>query len=191
MINITQQSGVFCDSFIANDTGILFASFWGRNTSLQQFLARMELPDYEGGISKLTFELSENDLQTFLLQDVKNMHKLSGRVPGTIYSKDLSHIFIYDKSTVDIDYSNYKATILYFNNTQIDDKSIWQLIKELSPIPLLDIWMSQVISMCHQDGYIDNIDGFGGVSALIVKLDEVDFEWVISKMIKDLELLVA
>jgi hypothetical protein len=25
------------------------------------------------------------------------MQKLSGRVPGTIYGKDLSHIFIYDK----------------------------------------------------------------------------------------------
>jgi hypothetical protein len=42
MICINQQTGVFCDSFVGNDTGILFASFWGRNTSLQQFLARME-----------------------------------------------------------------------------------------------------------------------------------------------------
>jgi hypothetical protein len=39
---------MFCDSFVGNDTGILFASFWGRNTSLQQFLARMELPPHEG-----------------------------------------------------------------------------------------------------------------------------------------------
>jgi hypothetical protein len=55
MICINQQTGVFCDSYVGNDTGILFASFWGRNTSLQQFLARMELPPHEGGINELTF----------------------------------------------------------------------------------------------------------------------------------------
>jgi hypothetical protein len=36
---------------------------------------------------------------------------------------------------------------------------------------LLDIWMDQIIRVCYRDGYIDNIDGFGGVSALIVKLN--------------------
>jgi hypothetical protein len=45
--------------YVGNDTGILFASFWGRNTSLQQFLARMELPPHEGGINELTFGVSE------------------------------------------------------------------------------------------------------------------------------------
>jgi hypothetical protein len=191
MICINQQTGVFCDSYVGNDTGILFASFWGRNTSLQQFLARMELPPHEGGINELTFGVSEGNLQTFFLQDTKNMQKLSGRVLGTIYGKDLSHIFIYDKSTVKIDYSNYKATILYFDNNQIDDCIIWKLLKALSSIPLLDIWMDQIIRVCYRDGYIDNIDGFGGVSALIVKLCEADFEQSISNMIKNQTLSVA
>ncbi|WP_369177968.1 hypothetical protein [Candidatus Thiodubiliella endoseptemdiera] len=191
MIYIKQQPSVFCDSFVANDAGILFASFWGRTTSLQQFLARMEIPTHEGGINELTFEISKDESSTFFLQNTKNMQKLSGRVSGTIYGKDLSHIFIYDKSTVKIDYSSYKATILYFDDTQIDNSSIWKLLKELSPIPLLDIWMSQIIRVCHQDGYINNIDGFGGVSALIVELFEIDFEESISRMIKDQTLLVA
>lgn len=191
MIHIKQQSGVFCDSFVAGDTGVLFASFWGRNSSLQQFLARMELPAYEGGINELTFEVSQEDSQTFLLQDVKNMQKLSGRVSGTIYGKDLSHIFIYDRSTIQIDRSICGATILYFNNTTIDNQSIWRLLKELSPIPLLDAWMVQIINICQQDGSIVNVEGFGGVSALIVQLDETDFELSISKMIKNQTLLVA
>ncbi len=191
MIYIKQQPSVFCDSFVANDAGILFASFWGRTTSLQQFVARMEIPTHEGGINELTFEISKDESLTFFLQNTKNMQKLSGRVSGTIYGKDLSHIFIYDKSTVKIDYSSYKATILYFDDTQIDNSSIWKLLKELSPIPLLDIWMSQIIRVCHQDGYINNIDGFGGVSALIVELCEIDFEESISRMIKDQTLLVA
>jgi hypothetical protein len=191
MIHIKQQPSVFCDGFVANDTGILFASFWGRNTSLQQFLARMELPIHEDGINELTFEVSKETSQTFFLQSVKNMQKLSGRVPNTIYDKDLSHVFIYDKSTVKIDYSVYRATILYFDNTQIDNQTIWKLLKELSPIPLLDTWMTQIINVCYQDGYINNVDGFGGVSALIVNLHDTDFERSISKMIKDQTLLVA
>ncbi len=191
MINIKQQPSVFCDSFVANDAGILFASFWGRTTSLQQFVARMEIPTNEGGINELTFEISEERSSTFFLQNTKNIQKLSGRVSGTIYGKDLSHVFIYDKSTVKIDYSSYKATILYCDDVQIDNCSIWKLLKELSPIPLLDIWMDQIIHVCHRDGYIDNIDGFGGVSALIVELEPTDFEVFISEMIKDQTLLVA
>jgi len=191
MIHIKQQAGVFCDSFVAGDTGILFASFWGRNTSLQQFLARMELAIDEDGINQLTFEISKDRSPTFLLQNVKNMQKLSGRVAGTIYGKDLSHVFIYDESTIKINYSGYRATILYFDNTQIDNQSIWKLLKELSPIALLDSWMTQIINLCQQDGYLVKVEGFGGVSALIVKLDEADFEWSISKMIKDKTLLVA
>ena len=191
MIHIKQQASVFCDGFVANDTGLLFASFWGRNTSLQQFLARMELPIHEDGINELTFEVSKETSQTFFLQNVKNMQKLSGRVPGTIYDKDLSHVFIYDKSTVKIDCAAYRATILYFDTTQIDNQSIWKLLKELSPIPLLDTWMTHIIKVCHQDGYLVKVDGFGGVSALIVNLHETEFEWSISKMIKDQTLLVA
>jgi hypothetical protein len=45
--------------------------------------------------------------------------------------------------------------------------------------------MDQIIRVCYRDGYIDNIDGFGGVSALIVKLCEADFEQSISNMIKN------
>jgi len=191
MIPIKQQTSVFCDGFVGNDTGILFASIWGRNTSLQQFLARMELPSDQDGISELTFETSEETTQTFLIQNVKNMQKLSGRVPETIYGNDLSHVFIYEKSTTSIDYGANKATILYFNNTQIDEKSVWRLLKELSPIPLLDIWMTQIIDLCHREGYIDNIDGFGGVSALTTKLNEVDFEQSVSRMIQEQILLVA
>jgi hypothetical protein len=56
------------------------ASFWGRNTSLQQFLARMELPPHEGGINELTFGVSEGNLQTFFLQDTKNMQKLNFQI---------------------------------------------------------------------------------------------------------------
>lgn len=119
------------------------------------------------------------------------MHKLSGRVSNTIYGKDLSHIFIYDRSTTEIDHSNCKATILYFDNKKISDLAVWSLIKELSSIPLMDLWMVQIIDMCHQDCYIDHIDGFGGVSALIVKLDKIEFETSITKMIRSKHLLVA
>lgn len=191
MIHIKQQTSVFCDSFVASDTGILFASFWGRNTSLQQFLARMELPNYEGGIDELTFEVSPNDSQMFRLQDAKNMQKLSGRVPGTIYSKDLSHIFVYDKSAIGIDYSNSKATVLYFDDKQLDNKVIWQLIKTISPIPLLDSWMEQIVSFCFENCYISDISGFGGVSALVAKLAVDEFEKLVTTMIKDQHLLPA
>lgn len=191
MIHIKQQSNIFCDAFVANDTGILFASIWGRNTSLQQFLARMELPDNQGGISELTFETSEEISQTFVLQNVKNMQKLSGRIPETIYGNDLSHIFIYDKSTASIDYGAYKATVLYLNDTQIDDKAVWRILKELSPIPLLDIWMAQIINLCHREDYIDKVNGFGDISALIIQLNEADFECFVSNMIKNQTLLVA
>lgn len=191
MIHIKQQSGVFCDGFVANDTGILFASFWGRNTTLQQFLARMELPAYEGGINELTFEISQDSAPTFFLQEVKNMQKLSGRITNTIYGKDLSQVFVYDRSTLEIERGICKATVLYFNHATIDNLAIWHFIKELSPIPLLDSWMVQIINLCQQDGYLVKVDGFGGVSALIVNLDEVDFEWSVSKMVKDQTLLVA
>lgn len=191
MIHIKQQSNVFCDSFVANNTGILFASFWGRSTSLQQFLARMELSVYEDGINQLTFEVSEGNDQTFPLQSSKNMQKLSGRVPDTIFDADLSHVFIYDKSTVNIDYSNHKATILYFDNIKIDNTAIWQLIKDISPIPLLDIWMEQMIDTCFKDEYIHHIDGFGGVGALVVDLDTDEFEGSVTQMIKHQVLLVA
>jgi hypothetical protein len=42
---------------------------------------------------------------------------------------------------------------------------------------------------CRKNVY--NIDGFGGVSALIVKLCEADFEQSISNMIKNQTLSVA
>lgn len=188
MVVINEQSGIFSDAFIGNHNGILFGSFWGRHTSIQQFLARMELPDYEGGISKLSFrkENSDETINYFHLQNTSNLQKLSGKVTSTIYGNDLAQIFIYDKSTAEIDYSNHKATILYFDNKKLDNKIIWKLLKSISPIPLLDgNWINIVLELCSDQDYINTEKGYGGVSALTLNLDADEFENKISNLIKN------
>jgi hypothetical protein len=48
------------------------------------------------------------------------------------------------------DHMRYRT--LKINFTQ-DDYIIWKLLKALSSIPLLDIWMDRIIQVCYQDGF--------------------------------------
>ncbi len=190
MVTIKEQSYVFCDAFVGNDYGILFMSVWGRTSSVQQFIARMELPYHEGGIETLNFNAHDifDGSCAFSIPNTKNLTKISGRVPGTIYGADLSQMFVYDKLATRLDHSNHKAVVLE-NNNVISDAQLWTLVKELSSIPLLDHWQKKVLSICYEDGYVDHISGYG-INAVSVNLEVDDFEKSISAMIKNQTLTI-
>ena len=57
--------GIFVDAFVQDrETGhLLFASFWSRDTALQELLARLSLPTRDGGLASLHLRGSETQFR--------------------------------------------------------------------------------------------------------------------------------
>lgn len=185
LVTIKEQADIFCDAFVGNNNGILLMSIFGRNTSIHQFISRLELPYHEGGIETLNFNAIDvfDGSCGYKVFDAKNLKKISGKVYNTIYGDDLLHMFVYNKSTTKIDYGN-NSTVILENDNAISSDQLWSLIKELSPIPLLDSWKQQVLSLCNGDDYITRLKGYG-INAFDVNLNAKDFEQSISMMLKN------
>ena len=50
MLQLHEVPGVFCDAHLVDDGGLRFLSLWGRDTAIQELLARLSLPEREGGL---------------------------------------------------------------------------------------------------------------------------------------------
>ncbi len=185
IIEIKEQDNVFCDALVSNTNNynLIFASVWGRNTSLQQLLGRMETTVYQDKISQMSIQA--DIVYSAYLQDTKYLAKVSTKVHKTIYGKDLSHMFIYDKSITNIDYANNQATILFKQNN-VDNDKVWLLLNSVSPIPLLTNsanWQKSILGLCNDNNWISVSNGYS-INALQIKLNPDDFAKEVSVLIK-------
>ena len=54
LLSLETVYGIYCDAWVADgDEMLVFASFWGRDTAIQEMLARLTLSTAEDGINQL------------------------------------------------------------------------------------------------------------------------------------------
>ncbi len=55
LLTLSAIHDVYADAYLADDSGrLLFLSVWGRDTALQELLARLQLPRSDNGIREFT-----------------------------------------------------------------------------------------------------------------------------------------
>lgn len=189
MYVLEEQSDVFVDAAAADHRGqLLFVSAYGRDTSIQQFMARLHEARREGGIEQMTIRRpagaeawlpgepagSPGDNASAALQlfvgDPRRLEKHTGRLPRGLLG-NLVHAWIFDPALLEADHATRSGwvfervegnltpgaltTFAGFGpqsageeapaaRRQIADRC-WLLMKQLSPVPLLDAWRERLI----------------------------------------------
>jgi hypothetical protein len=192
--------GLFADAIVQHkDTGaLLFGSFWGRDTAVQELLARLSLASSEGGLTAVTLadvdapERADGQLR-IRIDDPGQLAKLTGRMPAANLFGAVAQVWLYVPLAAAPDYAGRRALRLLLADPDLPDvaqrtaafqsEAAWALFKSVSPVPLLDDWREVMIQTGVAQACLKFHPGLG-IHALEIDLSASDFEAVISDLIR-------
>ncbi len=188
---IDEQPDVFADAVASDDNAqLLFMSVFGRDTSIQQLMARCQLPRAQGGIDKLSFrqEDSAGDALALLIGDPSRLDKFTGRLPKENLFGNLVHAWVFDPVILEPDRAGRSGWQIREQRAgqgrhEVDSDALWSLIKDVSPLPLLDHWRDSTLAWLHDRGGIRAARCLGRVGATKVVLPSA-FERDVSEMVR-------
>jgi hypothetical protein len=192
MFVLLEQSDVFVDACASDHHAqLLFLSVFGRDTSVQQLMARLHQPSSQGGVDQLTLLThfgAKPSLQV-LVGDARRLEKATGRMPKAGLLGNLVHTWIFDPALLRIDHALRSAWIFGpagdgAVEAERERLAAWNLIKELSPVPLLDAWADGVLAHVQASGGFVRPAVLGPVSAARIELSE-DFPLWVSSSVRD------
>jgi hypothetical protein len=197
LLILDDVKGVYVDALVQHkDTGaLLFGSFWGRDTAIQELLARLSLGLTEGGLAALRMTGFNRADQTYrvLIESPEQLAKLTGRMPAASLFGEVAHVWLYVPLVVQPDYAGRRALRVLRTDADLDlrqaresavqSDTIWALFKEVSHLPLLDDWREPVLGGAFEQGWLIFHAGHG-VHALEINLGTDDcYELAISELI--------
>lgn len=186
MLLVKELNDVFCDALSWDDEYLVFGSFWGRDTAIQELLARITLARSEGGLSQLSFDgylPSERcKVERLKFLNPEQLNKLTGRVPKANLFGNLVHLWIFDEKVRTPDYVNRQAYLL-IRPGQVDQiKDVWELVKDVCHLPLLEHWQEAIFSLLRNQGWLKMFEGYQ-MNLICIDIPEELFDIEISQMV--------
>ena len=188
---------LFADAMLVDACdNLLFLSLWGRDTALQEFLARVSLANHEGGLNSFFLNVgikTNGEPQRKLVQIGKadQLDHHTGRMPTNNVFGNMAHLWLFDRLIAEPDLANRRTMALFKQDevalktsSQIVHHRIWQLAKAICHLPLLDHWADAVIKMFYERDWIKDFDGIGVNGALIDLSLSEEIEEEITHLIK-------
>lgn len=202
---IKEQTDIFVDAYFVDNGRLLFLSCVGRDTAVLQLIARLQL-------SSTSSYANSDALRTLSVYDPMNAQgpysktvyldpEVMDRLEKTIAKVRthsfgvLDHLFLKDPILSKIDMANRSAYLVHKKQgTRIESgqntDAIWYLLKNLSPLPLLDSWKDELLKMADDEAWLvfyEQSNTCKGVWVTFLKLPD-DFELQISTAIQSFRL---
>lgn len=179
---------LWTDACLRNDEGeLVFISFYGRDASAMQFIAAMELGNKaEHGITRFALVNSAGQRHIVDVGSADRLSKLTGRLPRQNIFGPLSHLWVYDKRLKEIDKPNRIGWIVSTDDGDAGiEHKVWELVKNLAPIALLDAWQAYLLAWCRDKGAIHELGNgtyprIGSLRALRVSISDHFIRYVSS-----------
>ncbi|WP_122339490.1 hypothetical protein [Pseudomonas caricapapayae] len=168
---------LFVDACVCDEQrGLVFMSAWGRDTVVQEFFARLTLGSSEGGLEHFHVVHEQRSLPVFV-GNVDMLDKRTTRTYKRTLFGSLVHLWIFDKRVARPDLANHVAFALLPPGQHMSEEMLWPLVRETCPLPLLDHWREQVLTLLHQLQMLSALPApLGPVKAwrLSLRLDELE-----------------
>lgn len=181
LMTLSVIADVFADAVLTDEgNNLLFLSVWGRDTAVQEFLARLTLPKHEDGIRDFRVEGS-GESRYVNVPSIDCLDKHSTRVGSDIFD-NLTQVWIYDKRVLRSDQSSRRVYQLFSETQKCPDP--WPLVKAVCPVPLLDHWRETVLEQFTSLGWCRFVPDGVGMKALCIDLGDPDLEETLSLLVK-------
>ncbi|MDR2788833.1 MAG: hypothetical protein LBD06_10870 [Candidatus Accumulibacter sp.] len=143
---IDECPDLMVDGHVADRNGnLVFLSVWGRDTAIQQFLARLTLGGQEDGLDHFHLAQGAQTLPTFV-DDDRLEKRLTRCYRQTLFGA-LANCWLFDRRCVKPDKANATALALLPRDSAHRVERLWTLVKDTCPLPLLDHWREPVLEL--------------------------------------------
>ena len=184
LMRILDVNDVYTDGFLVDDTGsVAFLSLIGKDTAIQELRARWSLPLTQGGLTDFQIETPDTSVRVNI-GNPESLEFLSGRLATQLFG-NLIQVFVYKQLAQKPDYANRKALQL-FQKKDLEDSSdkLWSLIKNLSPLPLLDQWKEAIFVIFKDRQWLMELPGMGSISAHLISIPEDELGEILKRNIQ-------
>jgi len=180
LYKIQNISDLYVDAFLTDQIKLIFLSVWGRDTTLQELMARLSLPRSEQGLDELQLGLPGGSATTIHIPNIDQFDKVTGRTQTTLFG-EMAHCFLFDKRLTQSAYCN-QTLLLYQSEQQCPD--IWATTKAVSHLPLRDHWKNIVMTHAVQQQWIQYLQGVG-INAVKFDFDPEQLEIFIQDSVQN------
>jgi len=186
-ISVDEAPGIHADAFLTDQSYLRFLSVLGRDTEMQEFLARLSLSSKEGGLQ--AFWVNTDPPKYVQIGDIGRFEKLSGRMPKGNLFGEVTHLWLYDRTAVEPDYAGRRALFLFqpeedtSENRESLNERLWSMVRETCHLPLLPLWRDVVLRGFAEHGFLRRLEGVG-IVANEVTLPEQEVEAVVTGWIR-------
>lgn len=175
LFQIEELPDLYVDACVCDEQrNLVFLSAWGRDTVLQEFLARLTLGREENGIDQFHVIVDGRRLPVFLDQDLLEK-RTTRQFRGTLFGS-LLHLWLFDRRASVPDQANHFAFAL-LERDEDPHHRLWPLVMETCPLPLLPHWREPVMEVLIQHQMLTALPGaIGNVCAwrLALQLDVLE-----------------
>ncbi|MCX8984271.1 hypothetical protein [Citrobacter portucalensis] len=181
LLQLNDVPHIMADGYVCDERrSLIFISLWGRDTAIQELLARLTLKN-EDALTQLT--LTDDALHEHLLfPDPSNLDKFSSRHPQTRFGT-LVNLWLFDKRCRIPDRTNAQAFLLLQRDDPHWSKRIWALLKETTSLPLLDHWRDWILTLLQTSQMLIPVSGYGDLTGWQLALDTARLTTLIGESI--------
>ena len=172
---------------------MLFLSVWGRDTAIQEFLARLTLkPSEDRGLNVLNLrEPFGGNAINVSIGSIGMLEKRTARTFRRTLFGSMIHLWLLDKRCLSPDRANATALALLFKNAPDRVERLWALVKEACPLPLLDHWRDRILELLCSHNMLSQLPFLvGPLEADRLALDVPASTLALGELIRDDELTV-
>jgi len=185
---LPEVPGIFADAVVTNtDDALVFLSLWGRDTAIQELLARLSVSEREGGLEQLSLTRPDHPRIRIHTSNVDRYGKITGRMPKDNLFGAVTQLWLYDRLVIEPDRVNRKAIMLHQDAGDNWKSRLWQLVRQTCHLPLLDHWRDTILDAFQRQEWIVDFPGIG-LNGTTINLGSDDVESVIEALIRQGEL---
>lgn len=177
LYRIDECSDLMADACVCDEQrNLVFLSVWGRDTAIQEFLARLTLGREEQGLDQFHIVVDGRSLPVFPRVDMLEK-RTTRQMRGTLFGS-LLHLWLFDSRCTTPDRANHFAYALIEADVNPQHR-LWPLVMDTCSLPLLQHWREPVMELLVQQEMLQRLPGSTGpVTAwrLSMQLDRLEAE---------------
>lgn len=151
---------------------LIFASLWGRDTTIQQFIARLTLGHDADGLNQFHIVTAQGAAIPAVIGNIDRLEKRFTRVYRRTLFGSLVNLWLFDKRCIKPDKSNASALALLPQDSPHRLDRLWALVRDTCPLPLLDHWRDTVLELLQAHAMLMRLpSAFGPLEGHQLALD--------------------
>lgn len=183
LFQIQECPALYVDACVCDEgRDLVFMSLWGRDTALQEFLARLTLGSAENGLTQ--FHILQDGRSLPVFPNADQLEKRTTRQFRSTLFGSLVHLWLFDKRCARPDHANHVAYALLERDAKVA-ASLWPLIIETCPLPLLPHWQTPVLEVLTQLQMLKPLPGaIGAIRGWQLNLQLAPLEQALGDLIR-------